>query len=398
MQTATVQEALQAIAGMVPRMDTELVPLSDACKRVLRQEVFADRDFPPFPRVTMDGIAVRRQESVQSWRVAGVQAAGVPPLTLHTADTCIAVMTGACLPEGADTVIPVEDLEHTGDMYHFKGSRTLECGQFVHQQGRDLSAGSPVLEPPLLLDARSLAVCATVGVTHLEVSRRPRVAVLSTGQELVAPDQKPPPWGIRQSNDQCIRAELCKWRIPIFACQHLSDDLDAFTDALRQWQRPMDLIITCGSISKGATDFIPEALRQCGFRSLFRGVHQQPGGPGLLAMDEEGGLLLGIPGNPLSTLVFTRIYLRALLSALCGYPQTVIPLPFQEEIPRRGNKSKWLPVRLTQNQDGGTVMVPCFPGNSGDMITVLSSDGLTLIPASDEPPSGPHYPFYPWSG
>jgi molybdopterin molybdotransferase len=144
----------------------------------------------------MDGIAVRWQESMHSWRMQGVQGAGVPPLTLAGSDACIAVMTGACLPQGADTVIPVEDLETAGGHYHFKGNNPLECGQFVHPQGSDLSAGSPILEPPALLDARSLAVCATVGATHLEVSRRPRVAVLSTGQELDGPGSEHPLLGV----------------------------------------------------------------------------------------------------------------------------------------------------------------------------------------------------------
>jgi molybdopterin molybdotransferase len=377
-------------------LSAERVPIRLAYGRILRESIQADRPFPAYDRVTMDGIAVRWNPHVRSWKRSGTQFAGDPASSLPCAESCIEVMTGTPLPSGADTVIPIEDLDFSGDQISLKNDVSVESGQFLHRQGSDASEGEPIAAPPQFLDSRFISLCATVGKTELLVSRMPKIALLMPGNELVDPGEFPQPHQVRRSNDQLIRGELAKCAIPIFKEAFIGDDPAAITQHLMDWSQDCDLILTSGGISKGKADYLPRCIRVAGFEVIFHGIMQKPGGPGLLARSATGCNLLAIPGNPVSTLVFARVYLREWLARRYGHPQNCFTLPWAEEPPCPGDKARWLPCKLESDPQHGCRLRAVAASHSADMLAVLPSDGLALLPSSGEACCGATR-FYPWT-
>ena len=251
-------EAERMVLEQVPSLDREDCPILQAHGRVLRAEIRADRDFPPFDRVTMDGFALRSAAlaaGVRKFRIEAVQAAGMPAGLLGEArDTCIEVMTGAVLPAGADCVVPYEDAKHDGTTVEV--TATVPPGQAIHRRGSDHPSGGVLLPPGVRLTGREIAVAAACGYSTLDVSRLPKIAVVASGDELVEVESVVAPHQIRRSNDYALRAALIAAGFPLVERFHIHDQRHEIEHVLRGLLAEFDAVLLTGlEFRRGSSTF-----------------------------------------------------------------------------------------------------------------------------------------------
>jgi molybdopterin molybdotransferase len=386
-------EALAHLLKHAPRMEAERCRIEDASGRVLRQTVRADRAFPPFDRVMMDGYALRSADLVfhRKFRVTGIAPAGWPRVSMsEEACTCIEVMTGAPLPDGADCIVPVEQTL-SADADHVVVESTFEpkAGLFVHRAGSDAAEGEVLLRPGVMLGSREIGVAASCGADILEVSKLPRITVIPTGDELVSVDTLPAAHQIRQSNGHAIHTALRMAGFPSTLMEHLSDNANG--DSLRLALETSDWLILTGAVSKGSRDFLPGLLDRMGCEKIFHGVAQRPGKPAGFWRGPQGQAIVALPGNPVSALTGLHALVLPALAVGSGgsqpMPRSVAPAT---TFTRLAEMTYHLPVLLTP--DGSAQAAPT--GNSGDFIGLLGGDGFVTLP-----PTGIEkntYPYTPW--
>jgi molybdopterin molybdotransferase len=387
------RKALDILLAAVQVMPAEKVRIESAHGRVLRREVHADRPFPPFDRVMMDGYALRVADLSRgnSFRVAGSAPAGKPQAVLpEEAEACVEIMTGAPLPMGADCIVPVEQTSRTkGDGMIVAPSFEPKAGLFIHRAGSDAAEGEVLLEPGILLGSREIGVAASCGVAMLEVSKLPRIAIIPTGDELVPVEETPAPHQIRQSNGHAIRCALQSAGFSPVLADTLSDDARA--ENLRVHLESSDWLIITGAVSKGSRDFIPMLLDSLGCRRLFHGVAQRPGKPAGCWLGPVGQVIMALPGNPVSALTGLHAFVLPALDKALG----MTPRPQRMVVPHcRVNALDGMTLHLpvTLGEDGHTHAAP--PGNSGDFIGLLRSDGFITMPPRGE--TALAFPFTSW--
>ena len=395
----TPAEAEAAIAAAQPAAPTERIPLADCPGRVLREAVQAERDAPPFDRVTMDGIAIAsRAIARREFRLAGTQAAGTPPLSLRDESDCFEVMTGAVLPRGTGTVVPVEKLRIADGFAAIDSGWSPEPGQFVHRQGADAAAGDRLLAPGARLGAPEIAIAASAGRDTLAVSRRPRIAVVSTGDELVEPGAPIAPHQVRRSNAHGLAAAL---RLAGFAPQtdcHLADDRAAIEGALANMLERHDVLVLSGGVSAGRFDYVPAALAALGVRQVFHHVAQRPGRPMWFGLRAPDRAVFALPGNPVSVLVCLARYVIPALTEQSGAPRPArIPVSLAREFDFPAPLACFLPVALRYDRDGKAWAEPRPTGGSGDFISLAGTDGFVELPQGPAAhPAGLAVPFQSW--
>jgi molybdopterin molybdotransferase len=363
----------------------ETVLLMEATGRVLREAVHADRDFPPFDRVAMDGIGIQfaaYASGQRTFSIVGQQFAGQPQQMLIDASACLEVMTGAMLPVGVDTVIRYEDVS----ISEGKATITIEdmtLGQNIHARTTDRRAGDELLPVGTLLSPSAIAVAASVGQATLSVTTLPRVALISTGDELVEVDETPLPYQIRRSNTYMLRAALLSVGITA-TLHHIVDDEQQLQEALFQLLTNNDLLILSGGVSAGKADFVPDVLARLGVQKQFHKVEQRPGKPLWFGTTPEK-TVFALPGNPVSTVLcahrYVLPYLRASLGlppALATYAQLAAPFVFKPAL------TYFLPVRLTSELDGRMVAHPLPGSGSADFANLLAADGFMELPAESQ--------------
>jgi len=392
----TPAEADAAIAAAVVRAGVEELPLPACAGRVLRQAVVAERDAPPFDRVAMDGIAIALGKP-REFRVAGVQPAGTPALTLASPGDCIEVMTGAVLPVGCDTVVPVERIRQA------EGGAAIEPGyepqpwMHVHRRGSDARAGATLLAPGTRLAAPEIAIAASAGLARLAVSRQPRIAVISTGDELVEPGQPVLAHQVRRSNAYGLGAALALAGFAPAVDLHLPDREHDLRTALGRELARQDLLVLSGGVSAGRYDLVPAALAANGVRQVFHQVSQRPGRPLWFGKHPGGTLVFGLPGNPVSVLVCLARYVLPALAAFTGAPRTPRPqVALAQAYEFKAPLSCFLPVALEYDQ-GRTLARPRPTGGSGDFISLAGTDGFVELPPGPAMhPAGLVVPFFHW--
>jgi molybdopterin molybdotransferase len=395
----TPAEADAAIAATLAVAATERVPLPACVGRVLREPVHAERDAPPFDRVTMDGIAIASAAlGRRNFRIAGVQAAGQPPLTLPGPTDCIEVMTGAMLPAGCDTIVPVERLSVANGTATIAADYALQAGQFVHRQAADARAGDRLLEPGIRLGAPEIAIAASAGLTGLEVSRQPRIAIISTGDELVEPGQFIAPHQVRRSNAYGLAAALRGAGFTAATDLHLPDDPATLQAALARALDQHDVLVLSGGVSAGRFDHVPAALAALGVRKVFHHVAQRPGRPMWFGVGAGGTLVFALPGNPVSVLVcLVRYVIPALIRRAGAEPPPRAVFRLSREYPFPAPLSCFLPVSLRYDPDGTHRAEPRPTGGSGDFISLAGTDGFVELPRGPAAhPEGLTVPFQHW--
>lgn len=382
----TVEEAFARINANKIELPSTEVSLEEAVGKVLREPVYADRDFPPYHRVTMDGIAIRYeayQAGEDTFLIEGIQLAGAPAQTLTNKDVCLEVMTGAILPRHADTVIRYEDVsitERRGKRYaHILAAPKMRL-QNVHQQGTDRRATDLLIPEGTVLSPAEIAVAATVGKSNLKVTEAPRVAIISTGDELVEVNQTPLPHQIRKSNSYMLQAAMREQGI-LADVFHLVDDKSLLLEKLQQKLKKYDVLVLSGGVSKGKADFIPEVLQELGVQQLFYEVAQRPGKPFWFGKHAAGPVVFALPGNPVSTFVCYYKYVQPWLRSILGAaPTWSLQAHLTTEITFNPKLTYFLPVKLFVASTGIWRAQPVTIGGSGDFAGLLAADGFLELP------------------
>ncbi|NQU11503.1 molybdopterin molybdotransferase MoeA [bacterium] len=368
----SVAQADRLIRRAVRSAPTVTVPLADASGAVLREPVRADRPLPPYDRVMMDGVAL----SFAAWRrgcrefeCEGIQRAGDPPGRRRRAHGCLEVMTGAVLPRGCDCVVPVEQLQPVGDRIRVTGR--VDRGQFIDRAGADARRGAVLLTPGQVLDGPAIAVAASVGKARLRVARPPRVAIVSTGDELVEVHERPAAHQIRRSNPHALAASLRLHGVRTVTLAHVTDHPGQQARVLRRMLARADVVVLTGGVSKGRYDFVPGVLERIGVRQVFHRVRQRPGKPLWFGVGPQRQLVFGLPGNPVSCLVCLHRYVLPVL----GTGRAPASVRLARRLPR-GKLTVFPPVRLGI---GGAT--PVATNTSGDFRNLARSDGFIELPA-----------------
>jgi molybdopterin molybdotransferase len=329
----------QAVARLrdgAGRLGAERVALGDAIGRVLAVEIASPVALPPFDNAAMDGVALasvgRSAVAGSEWDIAARLGAGDPPP--QDDGNAWEIMTGAALPARADTVVPVEDIERlplpASANPRIRLREEARLGAHIRRRGEDVQTGEPLLRSGTLIGAPQLMLLAGAGIDTVEVARRPRVALLATGREIVAAGEPLPPGGIHDATSPYLRAVIAAAGAALIRVVRVGDDVAAFDAALDvALADGIELVLSTGAVSKGAYDFVPAALAARGAETLFHGVAMRPGKPVLAARLREGALFVGLPGNPLSTAVGFRFLVEPLLRAWLGMtpePERWLPL------------------------------------------------------------------------
>jgi molybdopterin molybdotransferase len=350
---------------------------------VLRENIYAERDHPPFDRVAMDGIALTAAGAAGNLgrlRVCGTQAAGEPPRTLEDPGTCIEIMTGAILPRGCDAVVPVEQVQRVGE-YAEIGRKPVTPWQNVHRRGSDCQQGSLLLAAGTRLSPPEVAIAAGAGMARLRVSAQPMIVVISTGNELVEPGDPIQPHQVRRSNAYGITASLRQHGFTRVADDHLRDDETELTERLGFHLRTHDVLILSGGVSMGKLDLVPKVLEKLGVSLVFHHVAQRPGKPMWFGVSQTGPAVFALPGNPVSTLVCLSRYVLPALRAAMGQapadtPRIAITAPFEVKVPL----ALYLPVKLRSDDWGRTSAEPRPTNGSGDFTALAGTEGFVELP------------------
>ena len=377
----SVAEAYRHILSHRTEFGTAEVPLLQSIGRILAAPVVADADFPAYHRVTMDGIAIDAAlfpSGQREFLIENMQAAGQPPTTLQNKSNCIEVMTGAVLPIGTNAIVPYEDCTISDGTATVK-SASVTSFQNVHLQGSDSKAGDELLPAGIKITPGAIGMLASVGLGKVTVKKIPAVAVCSTGDELVAIHRQPLPYQIRRSNVYTIAAALAQQGIAA-SLHHLPDEPEAMKRQLTGIIKSHDAVLLSGAVSKGKKDFLPEVLQQLGMQTIFHRVAQKPGKPLLFGVFDDGPVVFGFPGNPVSTLVCYQVYFRKWLDSCLNFSPAIQMAKLAADFTFAPNLSFHLPVELTM-ADGCLWANPCFGTNSGDAVSLSKAAGIITLPA-----------------
>lgn len=398
----TPSQAEEIILQSVPTLPAEDCSLAQALGRVLRSPVVADRDLPPFDRVTMDGFAVRAADlsaNAGALRVTGTQAAGMMPLTLDAADGCIEVATGAVLPKGADAVVAYEDARRDGATVNLSAGLTVLPGTHVHARASDHPAGGEVIASGVRLTGREIAVAAACGAATVRVAITPRIAVIATGDELAEVDAPAiAAHQIRRSNDHALRAGLLGAGYSRVDRFHLRDVREEILSALQRILNEYDVVILTGGVSKGKFDYLPGVLSQLAVTKKFQGVAQRPGKPFWFGITSKNTPVFALPGNPVSTYTcFCRYVLPALARMSGANASPVEHAVLDETVTFKPNLAYLLPVAVYSSSDGLRRAKPQATNTSGDLAGLLGTTGFLELPAGGETfAAGTVAPYWAW--
>ncbi len=348
----------------------------------------------------MDGIAVASQsfaKGIRSYQVQATQAAGATPLTLAATDAAIEVMTGAVLPHGTDSVIPLEEYELAAGRLTLGAEATADPWRNVQRRGADSMPGVPMLTPGMRLGAAEVAVIASAGLASVQVSRQPRVMVVSTGDELVEPGLPVADHQIRRSNAYGVVAALQLHGFEAVDDEHLRDDQALMRDRLGAILASYDVVVLSGGVSKGKFDFVPVVLKGLGVEEVFYQVAQRPGRPMWFGVGPAGQLVFGLPGNPVSTLIcLTRYVLPALRATMQWHAGPPERIALAEPINAR-KMTYFMPVTLRHDAPALALASARLPSGSGDFLALAGTDGFAeLPPHADGYPQGFVADFYRW--
>jgi len=379
MPALTFQQAraviTERIAELAPEPSREIVPLDDALGRVLASVVTADRDYPPFNRSARDGFAVRASDVANPparMRVIGQTRAGEPSKFQLQPGETVEIMTGAPGPEGADTVVMWEHSTRDGD--HVTLEQSMHAGKNLIFRGNEAKQGSVVLEPGVRLDYPEIALLVSTGNASVEVYRKPTVAILSTGDEVVELDVAPEPFQMRNSNAYSLAMQVRRQggepRILPIAPDRLDRTRELVEEGLKS-----DLLLLSGGVSKGKYDFVEQVLGDLGAEFYFTEVKIQPGKP--LVFGRVGSTpVFGLPGNPISTMVTFEVFARIALHLLAGRHSS--PLPFLEarlgsDFNHKPVLTRFLPSVLQGDYTEATVDPVKWQG-SGDLVALARAN------------------------
>lgn len=376
----TVEQATRIILQNALDFNEETIPLHRAAGRILRENLAADRDFPPFDRVSMDGIAIAFEAFAAGQRVfpvEGMQAAGTPHKALTQKNNCLEVMTGAVLPAHTDTVIRYEDIE-MNDGKAVILIEEISKRQNIHGQGTDRRMGDVIVPAGRKISPAEIGIAATIGKSSLRVAGLPKIAVISTGDELIEVEEQPLPHQIRKSNVHTLAAVLSGWGIEA-SLLHLQDDPAEIGEVLGDCLQKFDALILSGGVSMGKFDHVPAVLEQLGVQQLFHKISQRPGKPFWFGKGERT-VVFAFPGNPVSSFLCMFRYFQPWLRAGGGLPPVETRYAtLEEDFFFKPDLTYFLQVKLSY-RDGGIFAKPIAGQGSGDLANLVETDAFLELP------------------
>jgi molybdenum cofactor synthesis domain-containing protein len=375
----TVEEAWQRVAAILTPLPAKSLPIREAVGLVLAEDVIARENMPPFRASAMDGYAVIASDTAPARRVIGEQTAGPDRFLRVEPGTAARIMTGAPLPEGADTVVPVENTREEDGLVIIHGP--VRLGAYVRPVGQDLAVGESILTRGTVLGAAEVGLLAAVGQARVAVHPRPVVALTATGDELVPPDKTPGPGRIRDSNsDALLAAVTLAGGIPL----HLGragDDVPALRRAVLEGLERADMVLTSGGVSMGTRDLIKPILEELGTVHFGR-LAAKPGKPTTFATI-RGVPCFGLPGFPVSSLVMFELFVRPALRLLAGHtrlwrPQITVRLA--HTIRHEPDRTEFQRAIVSQ-RDGGYWAKTTGDQVSGRLKSMVGANALIRLPA-----------------
>ena len=386
-----VDEALERIIRKLPALGAETIPLSAANGRVLAKPLVSTHNQPPFDSSAMDGYAVRADEVFpgKPLKLAGTAQAGARFIGMMQPGQCVRIFTGAPLPIGADSVIIQEDATANGNQISF--AKAVKPGANVRKQGFDFRRGAELLPAGTALTPQMLSLAAGANQLRLIVTRRPRIAILATGDELVPPGTPLGPDQIVASNSYGLSAVLAPYAESILDLGIVADDkpkLDA--KLLEAFDAGVDILITTGGASVGERDYVQEVLKDLGVELDFWKLRMRPGKP-LMFGTRGKTLVFGLPGNPVSALVTATVILKPALRALLGHADPLWPrigVPTLASLPPNGPRRHYMRGNLSRNEIGFLQVTPIFETDSGHSSSLALADALIVQP-EDHPGAPP---------
>lgn len=380
MNLIKVKEALEIVVNNSQNFGIEKVDFLNSCGRILKENIFADRDFPPFDRVSMDGIAISSEAFFSGQRtfiIEGIQAAGSEQLTLQNTGNCLEAMTGAVLPKNADAVIQYELLTIENGIAKVN-LEAVKSFQNIHLKGTDKKQGDLLIKENTLISPAEIGVFATVGKSVIKVAKKPKVIIVSTGNELVEVGEIPADHQIRRSNVFTMVSLLEKLHIKAETL-HILDDKQVLLTQIESLLNNYDVLIFSGAVSKGKFDFIPEVLNELGVEKLFHEVKQRPGKPFWFGRKGEK-TIFAFPGNPVSTFVncikyFNPWYYKSVGLNFENKQEAIL----SEDFYFKPELTYFLQVKLNQ-VEGKLWATPISGKGSGDLANLADADAFLELP------------------
>src|SRR5882672_2191158 len=377
----SVEEALEAILSRISVLGTERVDVMASLGRVLAEPIVSRREIPPWANSSMDGYAVRAEDSRAgaTLSVVGRVEAGALPSRSVGRGEAMRIFTGAPLPPGADTVVPQEDVEATNGSVRLSGA--LERAAYVRPAGEDVRVGDRVLEPGVTLSAAEVGLLATLGHAQVSVYRRPRVAILSTGNELADLGTEPGPSQIPNTNTYALMAQVLEAGGDPASLGVAPDRLEAIEERVRR-ARDADVVLSSAGVSVGELDLVREAFTRAGAELHLWKVSMRPGKP--ITFGSLGARpVFGLPGNPVSAMVTFELFVRPALLKMSGRARLTRPhvrARALEAIPNPGVRRGYLRVELETSAEG--TLGARLTGEQGSAIlrSMVAADGLAVIP------------------
>ena len=382
MSLPSVEDARTAMLAWAKRLPDETLALADAVGRTLAEDVVAIRDQPPYPASAMDGWALAAADAPGRLRIAGESAAGSPYAARLGRGEAVRIFTGAALPPGADAMVIQEDATRDGDAVNVPA---VGAGHYVRPAGCDFRGGETLLTAGMKLDAWRLSLAAAGGRGELRVAKRPRVRFLSTGEEIIDPGRTPGPYQIFDAGTVALVALAQRWGGEARRLRPVGDDIAATVEAVRA--QDCDLIVTVGGASVGDHDLVKPALRELGLELAVENVNVRPGKPTWFGRLADGRRVLGLPGNPASSLVCAELFLHPLLRAMQGADPGLELVQAKAAAPfgANGPREHWMRARISTDPDG-TLRAEAFGDQDSSLVSVFAiADALVRRPAGAAP-------------
>jgi molybdopterin molybdotransferase len=392
----SVEEAERIILSNTFDFGVEEIDFTESAGRILAENVFAERDAPPFDRLTVDGIAIQYEafaNGIRAFRIAGIMAAGDETISVNNNDECIEVMTGASLPGSTDTVVRYEDLKIEDGLARIN-TDVIKRGQNIHYRGSDKKRGELIVEANRIVSPAVIAALVSNGKSKVAVKKLPRVLIISTGDEIVEVEESPSPFQIRSSNKHVIKSALGYYGITADTV-HLRDQRDVIIRELKNAFEIYNVLIVTGGVSKGKFDFVPDALLQCGVKRMFHNVRQRPGKPFWFGLKEKK-CVFAFPGNPVSVFMCMYRYMLPWLEKSLGLKATNYSAILSEDVIFSPSLQYFLPVSIN-SADGKIIANPVKTNGSGDFTNLLQADAFMELPIDkNEFKANEVYPIWPF--
>lgn len=373
------KEAQNTIIKLSNSFGEEYVNIDNALHRVISKPIYADRDYPPFNRSTMDGYAIRYQDYINGLKSYSIKAtifAGFITNEILNKGECFKIMTGAPVPSSADTVIKREDVKEN-DFTIDIPRLNIQQGQCIATKGVDLKEKEIILNSGIQLNATTLGGLAVVGMNSVQVQKLPRIVIFSTGDEVITETTSVLPHQIRESNSIVLLSLLKKYEINNVKRIHLSDNENQIFESIQN-ELDKDILIISGGVSAGDADYIPAVLNKLGFKKIIHKVAIRPGKPFLFAKRANGPAVFALPGNPVSAQVCYKLFVESYIRSCFGLDNySILKLALLHQKIKKVSLDEFFPCFINQSPFG---IKACSFNTSGDITSTLLADGIAIHP------------------